>query len=261
MRIALGLSYDGSAFSGWQTQPHGTGVQDAVEKALAEFTDGPAATWCAGRTDAGVHACAQVIHLDTLAERDMQSWVRGVNALLPRAVSVQWAGVVPDQFNARFSALNREYTYVLLEHPVRPTHLRQLCGWSFRPLDEHAMQIAAQSLIGTHDFSAFRSAQCQAASPVRTIESLNILRRGSLLITRIRGNAFLHHMVRNIMGSLVQVGQGKWPAEKVAEVLASRDRRNNARTFEAEGLYLTAVDYPQEFGLPIDQACPPWWTL
>lgn len=261
MRIALGLSYDGAAFSGWQTQPQGTGVQDAVEQAIRAFTNGPAASWCAGRTDAGVHACAQVIHVDTLADRDVASWVRGLNALLPRAVNVQWAQPVSTQFNARFAALSREYTYVLLTHPVRPTHLRQLCGWSFRRLDAALMQAAAQCLVGSHDFSAFRSAQCQAASPIRTIESINVLQRGNLLITHIQGNAFLHHMVRNIMGSLVQVGQGKWPPQKMAAVLASRDRRTNARTFEAAGLYLTAVNYPPQFGLPIGCACPPWWQL
>lgn len=261
MRIALGLSYDGSGFNGWQTQPQGSSVQDKIEQALTQFTNHPVATWCAGRTDAGVHAIAQVIHVDTPVTRTVQSWVRGVNALLPATVAVQWATSVPNSFNARFSATSRQYTYVLMEHPIRPVQMRHLVGWIHQPLDVLSMDRAAQVLAGTHDFSAFRSSQCQAASAVRTVYSISVQRKGALTFMQICGNAFLHHMVRNIMGSLIQIGKGKWAVEDLAKVLYSRDRKQNARTFEANGLYLTAVHYPAEFQLPTQNTALPWWQL
>ena len=261
MRIALGISYDGSHFSGWQTQPAGSSVQDALQRALTEFTKHPVPIWCAGRTDAGVHATAQVIHLDTAVDRAAQNWVRGLNSLLPRNIAVQWARRVPDSFNARFSAISRQYTYVLMEHSVRPAHLPHLIAWSHQRLDVLSMHQAAQVLLGTHDFSAFRSAQCQAASPLRTVHAISVERKGALILMQICANAFLHHMVRNIMGSLMQIGKGKWTAERLATVLQGRDRKQNARTFEPNGLYLTAVNYPLEFQLPTGNNALPWWQL
>lgn len=261
MRIALGLSYDGSNFNGWQTQPDGMSVQDELQRALTEFTKQPSTIWCAGRTDAGVHATAQVIHLDTTVNRAAQNWVRGLNSLLPKSIAVQWAINVPDTFNARFSAISRQYTYVLIEHSVRPAHLHNLIAWSHQRLDVLSMHHAAQTLVGTHDFSAFRSAQCQAASPIRAVHTISVERKGALILMQICANAFLHHMVRNIMGSLMQIGKGKWTSEKLVTVLNSRDRKQNARTFEPNGLYLTAVSYPPEFNLPTENNALPWWQL
>lgn len=250
MRWALGLQYDGAAFCGWQTQPDKGAVQDAVERALAQFAGVPVATVCAGRTDAGVHATHQVVHIDAPVERDAQSWVRGVNRYLPPAVAVRWARPVDDTFHARFSARSRRYDYWLLRDPVRVPLLERRAGWSFRLLDVAAMRSGARSLVGTHDFSAFRSAECQAASPVRDLQALEIAELGRLLRFRLRANAFLHHMVRNLVGTLVDVGMGRHPPEWVGDVLASRDRRQAAPTFSAAGLYLTGVDYDAAFNLP-----------
>jgi tRNA pseudouridine38-40 synthase len=259
-RIALGVSYDGSGFSGWQTQPGGIGVQDALETALATFLGQKTATICAGRTDAGVHANAQVVHVDTHAMRAENAWVRALNSHLPRSVSVHWARPVGQDFSARFSATAREYVYVLLDQPVRPAQLTHMVGWSLRPLNSDEMHTAAQQLLGSHDFSAFRAAQCQAASPVRTVEQLSVRRLGNLILITIRANAYLHHMVRNIVGSLVYVGLGRWRADQLAQVLESRDRSQAAPTFAAGGLYLSRVDYPPQFGLPTSAGPGPWWT-
>ncbi|GAA4328724.1 tRNA pseudouridine(38-40) synthase TruA [Pigmentiphaga soli] len=249
-RIALGLAYDGAPWMGWQTQPHRQTVQDTLEAALAAFAGRPQATVCAGRTDTGVHAVQQVVHLDTDIVRPEQAWVRGVNAHLPPSVAVRWARTVGDDFHARFSARSRSYVYLLVEDPVRPPAWAGRAGWSFRPLDEAAMRRGAACLRGEHDFSSFRSSQCQAASPVRTLHQLDIERRGRFVIFTLRANAFLHHMVRNIVGALVYVGQGRQPPEWMPALLAERDRRRAAPTFAPDGLYLTAVGYPPECGLP-----------
>ena len=254
MRIALGIEYDGSNFCGWQTQPAGCAAQDRLEQALAQIAGEQVATICAGRTDAGVHALAQVVHFDTTAVRPESAWVRGTNALLPPALAVTWARVVDERFHARYSALGRRYRYVLLNHAVRPAVDRGKVGWFHLPLDLDAMRGAAQRLIGEHDFSAFRSAECQARSPVRQLRRLDIERRGDYVVFDLCANAFLHHMVRNIICCLVYVGKGKHPPQWLAEVLASRDRARAAPTFDAAGLYLARVDYGAEWGLPAPRA-------
>lgn len=250
MRIALGVEYDGSRFCGWQTQPQGCAVQDALERALAEIAGTPVDTICAGRTDAGVHALAQVVHFDTGAERPESAWVRGVNALMPAACAVAWSRPVAEDFHARFSALSRTYRYLLLNRPVRPAAEHGRVGWFHLPLDVDRMRRAAKLLIGEHDFSAFRSSECQARSPVRTLARVDIERRGDYLVIDFQANAFLHHMVRNLVGCLVYVGKGKHRPEWVGEVLEGRDRSRGAPTFDASGLYLTRVEYDARWGLP-----------
>jgi len=250
MRLALGLQYDGAAFCGWQTQPSRGAVQDALEGALAQFAGAEIATTCAGRTDAGVHATYQVVHLDSVIERPLDAWVRGVNRWLPATLAVRWARRVSDDFHARFSARARRYDYWLLSDPVRAPLLDQRVGWVFRRLDIEAMRKSADLLVGTHDFSSFRSAECQAASPVRELRALEIVEHGHLLRMRFIANAYLHHMVRNLVGTLVYVGLGRQSAGWVGEVLNARDRRLAAPTFSAAGLYLTGVDYDAAFDLP-----------
>lgn len=250
MRIALGLEYDGSAFCGWQTQPSGCSVQDALERALAEIGGSPIATTCAGRTDAGVHALAQVVHFDTDADRPDTAWVRGTNALLPSGVSVLWARVVDPAFHARFDAQARRYRYVLLARGERPGLLHGKVGWWHGTLDVDAMRAGAAALVGEHDFSAFRAAECQAKSPVRTLTNLELRSEGSFIAFDLRANAFLQHMVRNIVGSLVYVGAGRQPPGWIAELLQGRDRRLAAPTFASDGLYLTGVEYSPIANLP-----------
>jgi len=250
-RIALGIEYDGSRFLGWQKQPGGATVQDALESGLAEIAGGAVATTAAGRTDRGVHARLQVVHFDTTADRPLSAWVRGVNALLPPAVAVLWAHEVPEHFHARYSALSRTYRYELLNRAVRPALAASYSGWFHLPLDVAAMRVAAAALLGEHDFSAFRSSECQAKSPVRTIHALEIERRGERIDFVIRANAFLHHMVRNLVGTLVYVGKGKHPAQWVKEVLEARERARAAPTFGPEGLYLETIEYQPEWGLPL----------
>ncbi|MDP3841636.1 MAG: tRNA pseudouridine(38-40) synthase TruA [Oxalobacteraceae bacterium] len=262
-RIALGMQYDGSPWSGWQTQPDGCTVQDVLEAALKKFTRHEIATVCAGRTDAGVHAIEQVIHFDTDISRETASWVRGVNAFLPPSIAVRWACEVrrdgADDFHARFSASARTYHYVLYNHPVRSPLLCGKVGWVFRPLDESNMRIAARALIGMHDFSAFRASQCQAKSPVRTMHEIDIARKGNLIVITLRANAFLHHMVRNIVGSLISIGIGKKPADWLKEVLEGRDRKYAAPTFMPDGLYLAKIEYDQKWQLPQqDPDLLPW---
>lgn len=250
MRIALGMEYDGSRFCGWQTQPQGCGVQDALERALGGVANSPVETVCAGRTDAGVHALAQVVHFDTGADRSATAWVRGVNALLPPPCAVNWAQPVAEDFHARFSAVTRTYRYVLLNHPVRPAADHARVGWFHPPLDLDRMQRAARLLVGEHDFSAFRSSECQARTPVRRLSRLDVARRGDYVVFDLSANAFLHHMARNIVGCLVYVGKGKHPPEWLGEVLAGRDRGRAAPTFDAAGLYLARVEYDARWRLP-----------
>ena len=250
MRIALGLEYDGAAFCGWQTQPDGCAVQDALQRALSQVAGKNIETVCAGRTDAGVHELAQVVHFDVDVQRPPRAWIRGGNALLPDAIAVNWARAVNPEFHARFSATERRYVFWLLNRPQRPGLLRGRVGWFYRRLDERAMQQAAQCLIGNHDFSAFRAADCQAKTPVRTMRRLEICRRGDLVRFEFAADAFLQHMVRNIVGSLVYVGSGRQPAAWIGEVLGSRDRNRAAPTFAASGLYLAAVEYDASWELP-----------
>ncbi|MDX1375325.1 MAG: tRNA pseudouridine(38-40) synthase TruA [Burkholderiales bacterium] len=250
MRIALGLEYDGSRFLGWQTQPGGGTVQDVLEAALSTIAGDRVGITAAGRTDRGVHAREQVVHFDVEAARPTSAWVRGANALLPPAVAVLWAAPVDRAFHARYSARARSYRYVLINRPVRPALAAGRAGWFHAPLDITAMQAAALHLIGEHDFSAFRSSECQAKSPVRTVTTLRIEARGERIDFVVRANAFLHHMVRNLVGALVYVGKGRYPPQWVGAVLASRDRARAAPTFGAEGLYLERVDYETQWGLP-----------
>jgi tRNA pseudouridine38-40 synthase len=250
MRIALALEYDGSRFLGWQTQPGGGTVQDALQAALSGIAGAAVQVTCAGRTDRGVHARGQVVHFDTEAERPDGAWVRGVNALLPDSVAVLWATRVDGDFHARYAALARTYRYVLINRPVRPALAARHAGWYHAPLDVAAMRAAAQQLLGEHDFSAFRSAECQAKSPVRTLHALEVQARGTRIDFVLRANAYLHHMVRNIVGTLVYVGSGRHAPQWVGEVLASRDRGRAAPTFAAEGLYLEQVEYAERWGLP-----------
>ncbi len=250
VRIALGLEYDGSAFCGWQTQPGRCAVQDALEAALAAIHGAPVQTTVAGRTDAGVHALAQVVHFDAAQDRPESAWVRGVNAHLPAGLAVLWARVVQADFHARYSASERSYRYLLLNHPVRPALLSGRVGWVHRPLDVPAMQAAASLLLGRHDFSAFRAAECQARSPVRELRAASVRRVGDYVLFDFSANAFLQHQVRNMVGALVWVGLGRRPVDWIGTLLASRDRRLAAATFPPEGLYLTGVRYDPAWGLP-----------
>lgn len=254
MRLALGIEYDGSGWSGWQHQPHAPGVQWAVERALARVADHPVSVVCAGRTDAGVHATAQVIHFDTPAQRPLHAWVLGGNSHLPEGVSILWARPVGDDFSARFRATARSYRYVILNRPVRPALWARRVTWWRRPLALAPMQDAARHLLGEHDFSAFRAIGCQARHPRRIVHHLTLQRQGDLIYLDVRANAFLHHMVRNIAGTLLRVGQGEAGPDWVGEVLAGRDRRRAGITAPAAGLYLTGVEYPACHGLP---ASPP----
>lgn len=249
--MALGIEYDGSGFCGWQTQPGGCAVQDRLEQACAGIAGVPVKTVCAGRTDAGVHALGQVVHFDCTVDRPLTAWVRGVNALLPSSMAVTWAHPVSDDFHARFSAQARCYRYVLLNGPVRPAADHGRVGWFHLPLDVARMRAAAACLVGEHDFSAFRAAECQARSPVKTLHEVSIESSGPYVIFGFRANAFLHHMVRNLVGTLVYVGKGKQPVQWVQELLRSKDRSKSAPTFGPQGLYLERIEYEAKWGLPL----------
>ncbi|HSI58110.1 MAG TPA: tRNA pseudouridine(38-40) synthase TruA [Ideonella sp.] len=257
-RIALGLAYRGEAYHGWQSQPDGRTVQDQVEKALAEFAAMPVRTICAGRTDTGVHALNQVLHFDTPLRRDDFSWIRGSNRYLPKDIAVQWCRPVAPDFHARNSARGRRYRYLLLESAVRPAIESGGCGWVFRPLDGGAMQAAAALLIGEHDFSSFRSSECQALSPVKQMRRIHIERRGAYWRFEFEASAFLHHMVRNLMGCLVAVGSGAKPAGWMAEVIAARSRDAAAPTFAPDGLYFVGPVYDAHHGIPDATAAMDW---
>ncbi len=258
MRIALGVSYNGTAYDGWQSQPSGRTVQDRLEHALTRFADGPVTTLCAGRTDAGVHGLMQVVHFDTTVERDPFSWVRGTNSFLPPDIAVQWSRVVPDAFHARASAIARRYAYVLLESPVRPSVESGRVGWTFRPLDAAAMRDAAAHLLGEHDFTSFRASACQAKSPVKNLQRIDILRRGAYWRFEFEASAFLHHMIRNIMGCLIAIGQGSRPPGWMQDVLAARDRDAAAPTFSPDGLYFLGPVYDAQWNLPERTAAYDW---
>jgi tRNA pseudouridine38-40 synthase len=249
-RLALGLSYRGGAYHGWQSQPDGRTVQDRVEDALRRFADAPIGTLCAGRTDAGVHALNQVLHFDAPVQREPGAWVRGTNRYLEADIAVQWCRPVDADFHARRSALGRRYAYVLLQSPVRPSLETGLVGWCLRALDGDAMRAAAALLVGEHDFSAFRAAECQAVSPIKTMRAIGIERRGDYWRFDFDASAFLHHMVRNIMGCLVAVGSGRRAPLWLGEVLAGRRREAAAPTFAADGLYFVGPYYDARHAIP-----------
>jgi tRNA pseudouridine38-40 synthase len=258
VRLALGICYRGQAYNGWQSQPGGRTVQDYLERALSQFAAAPVRTMCAGRTDTGVHGLNQVIHIDPPVQRELASWVRGTNRYLPADIAVQWCNDVDDDFHARNSALGRRYAYLLLESVVRPAIESGAAGWVFRPLQADTMRAAAAALIGEHDFSAFRSSECQAASPVKHMRSIEISRIGAYWRFDFDGSAFLHHMVRNIMGCLVAVGNGARPVNWMSEVLAARSRKMAAPTFPADGLYFVGPYYDARFRVPTCTPAMDW---
>lgn len=257
-RIAVGLEYDGTRYAGWQLQPGLPTIQDAVQRALSAVADHPITATCAGRTDGGVHATGQVLHFDTTAARSLRGWVLGANSLLPPDIALQWALEADAGFHARHTALARTYRYCLLQRATRPALLRDRAWWVRTPLDAAAMNAAAQCLAGEHDFSAFRAAECQSATPMRRIDSIQVTRDGPLLTIEVRANAFLHHMVRNIAGALLPVGTGEQAPGRVASVLASRDRKLAGVTAPACGLYLYRVRYPDSLGIPEPDPARPW---
>jgi tRNA pseudouridine38-40 synthase len=248
--VALGISYNGQPYQGWQSQLSGQTVQDRLEAALARFTTQKTSTLCAGRTDAGVHGLMQVVHFDTAVERSPSAWVRGTNSFLPRDIAIQWACPVPDAFHCRASALSRRYAYILLESQVRPSLEAGRVGWAFRPLALAPMQQAAELLLGEHDFSSFRASACQALSPIKHLQRLAITRRGAYWRFEFEANAFLHHMIRNLMGCLIAVGQGQYPPAWITKVLQARDRKVAAPTFSPDGLYFLGPRYAPHWGLP-----------
>ena len=254
MRVAMGVEYRGTGFCGWQVQDGVRTVQECLERALARVADHPVRTVCAGRTDTGVHGLGQVVHFDSPARRDARAWVFGANAHLPEDVAVRWARPVDDGFHARFSALRRHYRYAIFDSRTRPALLGGRATWSYRPLDEAPMRAAAADLVGEHDFSSFRSYACQAKHPVRTVHRIEIARRGPFIAIDVVANAFLHHMVRNIAGVLMEIGSGRQPAGWARAVLEERDRKRGGVTAPPDGLYFIGVEYPPEHGLPYDPA-------
>jgi tRNA pseudouridine38-40 synthase len=258
MRLALGISYQGQAYEGWQSQPSGRTVQDRLEHALSQFAAQPVSTVCAGRTDAGVHALMQVIHFDTSLKREEFSWIRGTNRFLPPDIAVQWVTAVPDAFHSRACATARRYAYVVLESTVRPSVDAGRVGWVFRPLNADSMREAAAVVVGQHDFTSFRASECQARSPVKTVTRIEITRRGAYWRFDFEADAFLHHMIRNIMGCLVAIGQGHEPPQWMGQVLAARSRDAAAPTFSPDGLYFLGPVYGPEWKLPSRTAAYDW---
>ncbi|MDQ1308968.1 MAG: tRNA pseudouridine synthase [Pseudomonadota bacterium] len=250
VRIALGIEYDGSAYAGWQQQSHAPSVQAELQRALAGVATHEVTLTAAGRTDAGVHALMQVAHFDTSAVRPEHAWSLGATAQSAADVTVLWAREVPEHFHARHAALSRTYIYRVLNRPMRPALDRLRVCWVRRPIDASAMHVAAQSLIGEHDFTSFRAAECQSATPMRRMQSVTVERDGEIVEITVRANAFLHHMVRNIAGSLILVGAGERPVDWLARALAGRDRTAAGPTAPPQGLYFAGVEYPAEFDLP-----------
>jgi tRNA pseudouridine38-40 synthase len=249
-RWAAGVEYFGGAYSGWQTQSDRPSLQAELERALSKVADHPVAVTAAGRTDAGVHALQQVIHFDSQAQRKPYAWTLGVNSNLPPDISLRWACEVPQDFHARFSAVRRSYRYVIHNHHARSALLAGRVGWWTYVLDAEAMHDAGQALVGEHDFSAFRDSQCQSKSPMRQLFSVRVFRAADLLAIDVCGNAFLHHMVRNITGVLAEIGQGRQPRSWAREVLESRDRTEAGMTVPACGLYFVGPEYPAKFSIP-----------
>jgi len=261
-RIALGVEYLGSNYRGWQTQQAGVpSIQPLVEKALQKIALEPITVHCAGRTDAEVHACCQVVHFDTSAARPSRAWVLGTNNNLPPDIRIRWSKPVEDNFHARHSALSRRYRYVIYNSSVPFAQMHDQLTWHMKPLDAEKMHLAAQLLVGEKDFSAFRSVRCQSSTPWRHMHFIRVYRRGQLIIIDIQGNAFLHHMVRNIAGALMEVGEGLQPAEWLTELLEAKQRAAAGITAPAQGLYMTAVHYPEKFGLPLEPLGPHFMHL
>ncbi|RLJ21877.1 tRNA pseudouridine(38-40) synthase TruA [bacterium endosymbiont of Escarpia laminata] len=250
MRVALGVEYDGAAFHGWQTQDDVRSVQQCVEEAVSSVADHPVRLHCAGRTDTGVHATGQVVHFETEVARSRRSWILGTNVNLPGDVSIAWAREMPDDFHARFSAIGRHYRYHILNRPMRSALWRDRAVWVHQPLDELSMHRAAQALVGEHDFSSYRALGCQAKHPVRTLHRLNVSREGEMVVIDVHANAFLHHMVRNIAGVLMAIGRGEQEESWARQILELRDRTKGGVTAPPQGLYLTKVDYPENYLLP-----------
>ena len=250
MKIVLGLEYSGTQYSGWQRQKHARSIQQQVEEALSRVADQKVTVNCAGRTDTGVHALHQIVHFETNAVREMRSWVLGANVNLPQDISILWAKPAADDFHARFSATGRSYRYIILNRPARPGIYNRRVTWECRLLDEHKMQQAADYLIGEHDFTSYRAVDCQSNSPVRTVRQLVVKRQGDSVLIEIEANAFLHHMVRNIAGVLMEIGMGKAPVVWSQQVLEARDRTLGGITAAPDGLYLTNVTYPEKFKIP-----------
>lgn len=250
MKLALGIEYDGSRYYGWQRQQEVRSVQEKLERALTKVANHPVEVLCAGRTDAGVHGTGQVVHFETTSQRKDASWTMGVNTNLPGDIAVRWVKAVPDDFHARFSATARRYRYVIYNQRLRPAILAGGVTHFYHPLDVDRMQRAAQCLLGENDFTSFRAVQCQSRTPMRNVMHVNVTRHGAYVVVDIKANAFVHHMVRNIVGSLMEVGCGNQPEGWIAELLAAKDRKLAAATGRAEGLYLVAVDYPARYELP-----------
>jgi len=256
MRIALGVEYDGTEFSGWQSQDHCRTVQQEVEKAISLVADQPIRVTCAGRTDTGVHALGQVVHFDTDATRQERQWILGCNANLPRDININWARQVEDDFHARFGAVARSYRYIIMNRMTRSAiHQHRVC-WHHQPLDESCMAAAAQYFLGEHDFTSFRALACQAKHAVRTIHNIDIQRSGEYITIDVKANAFLHHMVRNIVGTLLAIGEGEQQPDWVKELIAAKDRSIAGITAPAQGLYLVSVDYPANYKLPDSPTAP-----
>lgn len=249
-RIALAVEYDGSSFSGWQLQKNARTVQCVVQSALSEVANHAVVVSCSGRTDAGVHAQCQVIHFDTTAQRSLRSWVYGANANLPKEVSIQWAHPVNFEFHARFSAQRRQYRYIIFNRAIRPTLLVNKVTWCYRDLDASLMAEAAQCLLGEHDFSSYRAVGCQAKSPIRTLHRLHVRRYEQFVIIDLEANGFLHHMVRNIAGVLMEIGAGKAPTRWAQEVLEHKDRSLGGVTAQPNGLYFIGATYPENYQFP-----------
>jgi len=250
MRIALGIEYAGSAYCGWQKQPKGSSVQQCVEQALAKLAGNqPIHVQCSGRTDSGVHAINQVVHFDTDIVREERAWVLGTNSYLPQDIRIHWARQVEDDFHARFGALERTYHYIIHNQPIPSALWHDRATWVAQPLNVNAMHEAAQCLLGEHDFSAFRASGCQAKSPIRVVHAVSVINEGDRIRVSITANAFLYHMVRNIVGSLLLVGKGKQPVEWMHQVQVSKNRRLSGATAPAQGLYYASVRYPQRYTL------------
>jgi len=253
-RVAAIIEYDGTDYAGWQSQVHSVSIQDAVQAALSFVAGHPIVAICAGRTDAGVHAVGQVVHFDTHAERTPRAWVLGANTKLAPSIALQWAGEVTGGFHARHKAVRRIYRYAILNRSARSALHRTRAAWIHRPLDAGAMQAAAQALIGEHDFSAFRSVECQSQTTIRRVDAIEVTREGDYVWVQISANAYLHHMVRNIVGTLMDVQCESDPPSAMARVLAGADRRYAGATAPAAGLYLWRVEYPRDFGIPAPHA-------
>lgn len=250
MKIALGIEYDGSQYYGWQRQQNVPSIQASIEIALSKIANENINIFCAGRTDAGVHATNQVIHFETNVKRAMTAWTLGVNANLSDDIAVKWARIVNDDFHARFSALARRYRYIIYNQPLRNAIFSKGISHYYPPLDVEKMHNAAQCLVGENDFSAFRAAQCQSLSPYREVHHVKVIRKNCYIVIDIQANAFVHHMVRNIVGSLIEVGCGNQPIDWISFLLHSKDRTLAAATAKPEGLYLVAVDYPDRYEIP-----------